>query len=75
MQRSGARKPMPASICHPRGGRRVGTFAGGPLVHACGYGVVPLLAIAGLGIAGVVVLRRGGPPNQLNPVTSESAER
>lgn len=36
----------------------LGTFAGGPLVRAFGYGTTPLIALAGLGCAELVMLRR-----------------
>jgi MFS family permease len=51
-----------------------GTFTGGPLVHAWGYGVVTLLAIAGLGVAELLMLGLGSGPSQLSPATCESAE-
>jgi MFS family permease len=50
----------------------LGTFAGGPLVHNFGYGIVPWLAIGGLGIAGAITLAPPYPPSVRDPAGDSS---
>lgn len=42
----------------------LGTFAGGPMVRAFGYGVAPTLGLAGMGLAGLLMIPRRARPGR-----------
>jgi MFS family permease len=50
----------------------LGTFAGGPLVHNFGYGIVPWLAIGGLGVAEAITFTRSYSPSTRDPANDGS---
>ncbi len=50
----------------------LGTFAGGPLVHKFGYGIVPWLAMGGLGIAVAITFTHPYPPSARDSANDSS---
>lgn len=50
----------------------VGTFLGGPLVRSFGFVVAPVIGLAGVGLAELLVVGDAGARNRLHPVGSEA---